>query len=83
MFYDKEELSSASMIVKIAHQHLECYCPTVTVSFLNCYSLTSPQICNYIWSYRTPIQARLVSMESYAMRLHVLLIKKNRDLPLR
>jgi len=83
MFYDKEELSSASKIVKIAHQHLECYCPTVTVSFLNCYSLTSPQICNCVWSYRTPIQARLVSMESYAMRLHVLLIMKNPVLPLR
>jgi len=83
MFYDKEELSSPSKIVKIAHQHLECFCPTVTVSFLNSYSLTCPQICNCVWSYRTPIQARLVSMESYAMRLHVLLIKKNPVLPLR
>ena len=30
----------------------------------DCYSLTSPQIINYFWSYRTPIQARLVSLEN-------------------
>jgi hypothetical protein len=59
------EPSSASKIVKIAHQQtLDCYCPIVTVSFLNCYCLTSPQIFNYIWSYRTQIQERLVSLES-------------------
>jgi hypothetical protein len=56
----------------LVNKHLDCYCPTVTVSFLNFYCLTSPQIFNYIWSYRTPIQARLVSLESQAMRLHVL-----------
>ena len=33
---------------------------TVTVRFLNCYCLTSTHIFNYIWSYRTPIQAKLV-----------------------
>jgi hypothetical protein len=36
----------------------------VIVSFFNCYYLTSPQIFNYIWSYRTPIQARSVWLES-------------------
>jgi len=38
-------------------------CSTVTVSFLNCYCLTSPQIFNYIWSYRTPIQAKFMALE--------------------
>jgi hypothetical protein len=47
----------------LVNKHLDCYCPTVTVSFLNCYSLTSPQIFKHIWSYRTPIQAKLVSLE--------------------
>jgi hypothetical protein len=46
------------------NKHLDCYCPTVTVSFLNFYYLTSPQIFNHIWSYRTAIQAKLVSLES-------------------
>ena len=41
-----------------------CYCPTVTVLFLKCYCLTSPQIFNHIWSYRTPIQEKLVTLES-------------------
>jgi hypothetical protein len=50
------EPSSASKIVKIAHQQtlglllFDCYC-----LFLNCYCLTSPHIFNYIWSYRTQI----------------------------
>jgi hypothetical protein len=50
------EPSSTSKIVKITHQQTlglllsNCYCP-----FLNCYCLTSPQIFNYIWSYRTQI----------------------------
>jgi len=48
----------------LVNKHLECYCPTVTVSFLNCYCLTSPQIFNHLWSYRTPIEAKLVSLES-------------------
>jgi hypothetical protein len=48
----------------LVNKHLECYCPTVTVSFFNCYCLTSPQIFNHLWSYRTPIQAKLVSLES-------------------
>jgi hypothetical protein len=43
---------------------LDGYCPTVTVSFLNCYCVTSPQIFNDIWSYRTPIEAKLVTLES-------------------
>ena len=34
----------------LINKHLDCYC-----SFLNCYCLTSPQIFNYIWSYRTQI----------------------------
>jgi hypothetical protein len=55
-FYVWGEPSSASKIVKITHQQTlgmllsNCYCP-----FLNCYCLTSPQIFNYIWSYRTQI----------------------------
>jgi len=59
-----EEPSSASKVVKIAHQQtlglLLCnyYCP-----FLNCYCLTSPQLFNYIWSYRTPIQAKFMAFE--------------------
>jgi hypothetical protein len=36
---------------------------TVTVLFLNCYCLTSPQIFNYIWRYRTPIQAKFMALE--------------------
>jgi len=48
----------------LVNTHLDCYCPTVTVSLLNCYCLTSPHIFNHIWSYRTPIQAKLVSSES-------------------
>ena len=56
----------------LVNKHLDCYCPTLNVSFLNSYCLTSSQIFNYIWSYRTPIQARLVSLESQALRLHVL-----------
>jgi len=48
----------------LVNKHLECYCPTVTVSFLNCYYLSSPQIFNHIWSYRPPIKAKLVSLES-------------------
>jgi hypothetical protein len=57
--------SSASKIVKIAHQQTlglllsNCYCLV-----LNCYCLTSTQNFNYIWSYRTAIQARLVSLEN-------------------
>jgi len=60
-----EEPSSASKIHKIARQQTRglllsnCYCP-----FLKCYCLTSPQIFNYIWSYRTPIQETLVSLET-------------------
>jgi hypothetical protein len=39
----------------LINKHFDCYCSTVTVSFLNCYCLTSPQIFNYSWSYRTQI----------------------------
>jgi len=59
-----EEPSSASKIVKIAHQQTlglllsNCYCP-----FLNCYCLTYTHIFNYISSYRTPIQAKFVALE--------------------
>jgi hypothetical protein len=59
-----EEPSSASKIVKIAYQQTlglllsNCYCP-----FLNCYCMTSPQIFNYIWSYKTPIQAKFMEFE--------------------
>ena len=59
-----EESSSASNVVKIAHEQMlglllsNCYCP-----FLKCYCPTSPQIFNYIWSYRTPIQATFVALE--------------------
>jgi hypothetical protein len=59
-----EEPSSASKIVKITHQQTlglllsNCYCP-----FLNCYCLTSPQIFNYISSYRIPIQVQFVALE--------------------
>ena len=55
-----EEPSSASKVVKIAHKKNAW---TVTVHFLNCYCLTSPQIFNYIWSYRTPIQAKFMELE--------------------
>jgi len=55
---NKGEPSSASKIVKIAHQQ------TLGLLLSNCYYLTSPQIFNYIWSNKTPIQARLVSLES-------------------
>ena len=48
----------------LINKHLDGYCTTVTISFLNCYCLTSPQILKYIWSYRTPIQEKLVSLES-------------------
>jgi len=59
-----DETSSASKIVKIAHQQTleqllsNYYCP-----FLNRYCLTSPQIFNYIWSYRTPIQAKFMELK--------------------
>jgi len=45
--------------------YLDYHCSTITVSFLNCYCLTSPQIFNYnyIWSYRTPIQAKVMALE--------------------
>ena len=52
------EPSSASKIVKIAHQQ------TLGLLLSNCYCLTSPHIFNHIWSYGTPIQAKLVSLES-------------------
>jgi len=48
----------------LINKHWDCYCPTVTVSFLNCYCLTSPQIFNHIWSYRPPIQAKFVPLKS-------------------
>jgi hypothetical protein len=59
-----EEPSSASNIVKITHQQTiglllsNYYCP-----FLNYYCLTSSQIFNYIWSYRTLIQATFMALE--------------------
>jgi len=59
-----EEPISASKVVKIPHLQTlglllsNCYCP-----FLNCYCLTSTQIFTYIWSYRTPIQAKFVALE--------------------
>jgi len=67
------EPSSASKIAKITHRQTlvlllsNCYC-----LFLNRYCLTSTHIFNYIWSYRTPIQAKFVSLERYDMRLQVL-----------
>jgi len=48
----------------LVNKHLDCYCPTVTLSFLNCYCLTSTNSFNHIWSYRTPIEANLESLES-------------------
>jgi len=59
-----EEPISSSKIVKIAHQQTlglllsTCYCP-----FFNYYCLTSPQIFNYIWSYRTSIQVKFMALE--------------------
>jgi branched-subunit amino acid transport protein AzlD len=67
----------------LINKHLDCYCPTVTVSFLNCYCLTSPKIFNNIWSYRTPIEVILVSLENLDMRLQVIWKKENSVLPLR
>jgi len=55
---NEEEPSCASKIVKIAHEQ------TLGLLLSNCYYLTSPKIFNYIWSYRTLIQVRLVSLES-------------------
>jgi len=83
-FYVWGEPSSASKIVNIAHQRTlglllsNCYC-----LFLNRYILTSPHMFNYIWSCRTPIQAKFVSLERYDMRLQVLWFEKNLFLPLR
>jgi len=67
----------------LINKHLDCYCPTVTVSFLNCYCLTSPKIFNNIWSYRTLIEVILVSLESLDMMLQVIWKKENPVLPLR
>jgi hypothetical protein len=47
-----EEPISASKIVKITYQQ--------TLGLL---LSTSPRIFNYIWSYRTPIKAKFVSLE--------------------
>jgi hypothetical protein len=59
-----EQPSSASKIVKIAHQQtLEQLLSTYYYPFLNRYCLTSPQIFNYIWSYKTLIQAKFVALE--------------------
>jgi hypothetical protein len=55
---NKKEPSSAAKIVVIAHQQ------TLGLLLWNCYYLTSPQIFNYIWSYRTPIQASVVLLQS-------------------
>jgi hypothetical protein len=50
------EPSSASKIVKITHQWtLGLLLSNCDCLFLNCDCLTSPQIFNYIWSYRTQI----------------------------
>ena len=47
--FKEGEPSSASKTGKIAYQQTwECYCPTVTVLILNCYSPTSLKIFNYI-----------------------------------
>ena len=61
----QEEPSSASQIVKIAHQE------TLGLLLSNCYCLVFElllsdlsQKFSYIWSYRSPIQAGLVSLES-------------------
>jgi hypothetical protein len=51
-------------LIKKKNKHLDCYCPTVAVLFLNRYCPTSPQIFNYILSYRTLFQARLAALES-------------------
>jgi hypothetical protein len=59
-----EEPSSASKVVKIAHQKtLGLLLSNYYCSFLNCYCLNSHQIFNYIWSYRTLIQAKFVALE--------------------
>ena len=55
-----EEPSSTSKVVKIAHKQTLGLLLSI---FLNCYCLTSPQIFNYIWSYRTPIQVKFVALE--------------------
>ena len=52
-----EEPSSASKVVKIAHQQ------TLGLLLSNRYCLTSPQSFNYIWSYRTPIQVKFMALE--------------------
>jgi len=61
----QEEPSSASKIVKIAHlRTLGLLLSNCYVFLLNCYCPPSTQNFNYIWSYRTAIEARLVSLES-------------------
>jgi len=42
----------------LINKRLDCYCP-----FLNSYYLTSHQIFNYIWSYKTPIEVQFVALE--------------------
>jgi len=54
-----EEPSSTFKIVKFAHQQtLE-----LLLSIFELLLSTSPQIFYYIWSYRTPIQAKYMALE--------------------
>ena len=80
--FEKNPVLPLRQSKSLINKHLNCYCPTVTVSFLNCYCLTSPKIFNYIWSYRTPIQAKFKALERQDMRLQVLCFEKNPVLPL-
>ena len=75
--FEKNPVLPLGQSKSLINKHLDCYCPTVIVSFLNCYCLTSPKIFNYIWSYRTPTQAKFKALERQDMRLQFLCFEKN------
>jgi hypothetical protein len=80
--FEKNPVLLVRLSKLLINKHLDCYYPSVSVSFLNCYSLTSTQIFNYVWSYKTPIQAKFKALERQDMRLQVLCFEKNPVLPL-
>jgi len=75
--FEKNPILPLGYSKSIINKHLDCFCPSVTVSFLNCYCLTSHQIFNYIWSSRSLIQAKFMALETYDMRLQVLCFERN------
>jgi len=59
------------------------YSKSLVNKHLNCYCLTSPQSFNHIWSYRTPIQEKLVSLEKLRHEATRSMFKENPVMPLR